>query len=92
MHVHIYTHTYIYTYLCIYVYITCGILLIAERKHLIEFRRAAEGWKEVRYRWDFPKEVASMEARDAGSQHSLIRGRKTRREFRGHSLQRWRYT
>lgn len=75
---YIYIHIHIYTYLCIYVYITCGNLLIGERRHLIEFRRAAEGRKEVRCRWDFPKEVASMEARDAGSQHSLIRGRKTR--------------
>lgn len=81
-----------YVILCIYVYITHGILLIGERKHLLEFRRAAEGQKEVRCGWDFPKEVASMEGRDAGSQHSLIRDRKTGREFGGHSLQRWGHT
>ena len=54
-----------------------------------------ELWKDGRRwdcRWDFPMEVVSMEGRDAGSQHSLIRGRKTGRESRGSSLQKWGHT
>lgn len=54
-----------------------------------------ELWKDGRRwdcRWDFLMEVASMEGRDAGSQHSLIRGRKIGRESRGSSLQRWGHT
>lgn len=49
-------------------------------KHLLEFRRAAKGWKEVRRRWDFPMEVASWRGGMLASQHSL-RG-KDRERFR----------